>query len=213
MASEAHEEEYSIHWIEDIVQKVLAKDVDSYLINSGKSVSASVHIGFMREIIICDVIKRELQSRGKNVRTMFMVDDYDPLRKVPPTVSKSFEEYMGVPYSDIPFNESETYGEHWGKELIETFPEFGLDPEIVWHHKIYETPEMLEAVRICLRKTDEIRKLFIEIVAADFADEQRRDYVKSMQDWYPASVVCPKCGRLQAGAQHSHGPSQHRLCA
>jgi lysyl-tRNA synthetase class I len=51
MTSEEPQEEFSIHWIRDIVEEVLERDTEQYLIVTGKSMSGSVHIGFMKEII------------------------------------------------------------------------------------------------------------------------------------------------------------------
>ncbi|MFW9845247.1 MAG: lysine--tRNA ligase, partial [Candidatus Thorarchaeota archaeon] len=38
-------------------------------------------------------------------------------------------------------------------------------------------------------------------VARDFNDEQKADYIESMKNWYPASIFCPSCGRIQAGGK------------
>ncbi|MHA1812322.1 MAG: hypothetical protein ACTSYX_02690, partial [Candidatus Thorarchaeota archaeon] len=202
MPESVQEEEFSIHWIEDVLQRVLERDVDEYLLSAGKSPSGSIHVGILRELIISDVIKRRLLDLGKKARTMFVIDDYDPVRSFPPGTSLSLDEWVGIPYSDVPdeFGCCESYGAHYANELIETFPEFGIDPEIVWTSKLYRTDAMIEEVRTCLRETETIREIMIEYVARDFSPEQRAQYVDSMKNWYPASVVCPECGRLQAGA-------------
>lgn len=209
-SEEPKEEEFSIHWIRDVVNRVLERDVDTYLISSGKSPSGSIHIGIVRELIICDVIKRELKRMGKKARTVFVVDDFDPLRALPPSTSLPLETWIGVPYSDIPdeFGCCDSFGDHWANELIETFPAFGVDPDIVWAHKLYETPEMIDVVRTCLRETKTIRKIMVEFVAGDFEEGQSEEYTTSMKDWYPASVVCPECGRLQSGVKGQISPNR-----
>jgi len=210
MPAETPEEEFSIHWIRDLVDEVLERDPDEYLIVTGKSMSGSVHIGFMKEIIIADVIKRELQAKGKQAKTVFIADDFDPIRSFPPSVTLSPEEWMGVPYSDAPDPHGccESLGTHWVNELIETFPDFGADPEVVLQSKLYETKEMLDAVRICLNHTETIREILIEYVARDFDETQKTDYINSMKTWYPASVICPICGRIQSGGKGSIVPNR-----
>jgi len=207
---EQQEEEFSIHWIRDLVDKVLERGPDQYLIVTGKSMSGSVHIGFMKEIIIADVIKRELQTMGKQAKTVFIADDYDPIRSFPPSLTLSPEEWMGVPYSDAPdpYGCCESLGTHWVNELVETFPEFGADPKIVFQSKLYETKEMLDAVRICLNHTDTIREILIEYVARDFDATQKAEYIESIKSWYPVSVICPICGRLQSGGKGSIVPNR-----
>jgi lysyl-tRNA synthetase class 1 len=210
MTSEEAQEEFSVHWIKDIVDVVLDRNPEQYTIVTGKSMSGSVHIGFMKEIIIADVIKRELQKLGKKAKTVFISDDYDPIRAFPPSLTLSPDEYMGVPYSDAPdpYGCCESLGAHWTNELVESFPEFGADPEIVLQSKLYETKEMLNAVRTCLKHTETIREILIEYVARDFDEKQRTEYIESMKTWYPASVICPECGRLQSGGKGSIVPNR-----
>lgn len=210
MSEDPQDEEFNIHWIKDVVDEVLARDVDQYLISTGKSTSGIIPIGFMKEIVISDVIKRELQSAGKNAKTLFVVDDYDPIRSFPPSLTLSPDEYMGVPYSDAPDPSGccESLGAHWANELIDVFPDFGAEPEVVWQSKLYKTKEMLEAVRTCLKHTQTIREILIEYVARDFNETQKAEYIESMNDWYPASVVCPVCGRLQSGGKGSIVPNR-----
>ena len=210
MTSEEPQEEFSIHWIRDLVEEVLERDPEQYLIVTGKSMSGSAHVGFMKELIIADVIKRELQTLGKNAKTVFISDDFDPIRSFPPSLTLSPEEYMGVPYSDAPDPNGccESLGAHWTSELVETFPEFGADPEVVLQSKIYETKEMLDTVRICLNHTETIREILIEYVARDFDEKQKADYIESMKTWYPASVICPNCRRIQSGGKGSIVPNR-----
>ncbi|MGY5853997.1 MAG: lysine--tRNA ligase, partial [Candidatus Thorarchaeota archaeon] len=210
MPEETPVEEFSIHWIRDIVDEVSERNVDEYLISTGKSTSGIIPVSFMKEIIIADVIKRELQDSGKKAKTLFVVDDYDPIRSFPPSLTLSPDEYMGVPYSDAPDPSGccESLGAHWANELIEVFPDFGADPEVVWQSKLYETKEMLEAVRICLNHTETIREILIEYVARDFDETQKAEYITSMKNWYPASVICPVCGRLQSGGKGSIVPNR-----
>lgn len=203
MSNETTDEEYNIHWIGDVVDSVLERDVDEYLVSTGKSISGSIPISFYRELIIADVIKRKLIEAGKKARTLFVADDYDPVRSFPSSVSLLLEEWLGIPYSGVPdeFGCCESFGEHKSKEFIETFPQFGVNPEVVRQSKLYETPEMLEATRLCLKHTETIREILIEYVARDFNEEQKEDYIESMKDWYPASVFCSSCGRVQTGGK------------
>ena len=207
---DALEEEFSIHWIQDIVDEVLKRDADLYRISTGKSTSGSIHIGFVRELIIADAIKRKLLEAGKKARTLLVMDDFDPVRSFPPSVKLSLDEWLGKPYSDVP-DESGccvSFGAHKATELIETFPEFGVNPEVIWQSEIYKMPEMLEAVRTCLKHTETIRQILIDYVARDFNEEQKADYIESMKTWYPVSVICPSCGRIQAGAKGAIVPNR-----
>ncbi|MFQ5831786.1 MAG: lysine--tRNA ligase [Candidatus Thorarchaeota archaeon] len=210
MAKGPQEEEYSIHWIRDVVDSVLERDVDEYLVSTGKSTSGNIPISFYRELIIADVIKRKLLEAGKKARTLFVVDDLDPVRSFPSSVSLPLDEWLGIPYSKVPdeFGCCESFGAHVANEFIESFPKFGVNPEVIWQSRLYETPEMLEATRICLKNTETIREILIEYVARDFNDEQKAAYIESMKNWFPGSVFCPSCGRIQAGAKGEIVPNR-----
>jgi lysyl-tRNA synthetase class 1 len=67
---------------------------------------------------------------------------------------------------------------------------------------------MLEATRLCLKHVETIREILIEYVARDFNDEQKADYIESMKNWFPGSVFCPSCGRIQAGAKGEIVPNR-----
>ena len=200
---DTQEEEFPIHWISDLIDQVLERDVDVYRVSTGKSTSGNIHIGFVRELVIADVIKRKLLEAGKDAHTTLVIDDFDPVRSFPPSVSLSLEEWLGKPYSDVPdeFGCCVSFGAHMALELIETFPGFGVNPKIIWQSEIYELPEMLETVRTCLKNTETIRQILIDFVARDFNDDQKAEYIESMKTWYPGSVICPSCGRIQAGAK------------
>jgi lysyl-tRNA synthetase class 1 len=203
VSDETSEFEYSIHWVSELIERVLERDVDEYIVSTGKSISGTIGVGFYRELIIANVIKRKLIEAGKKARSLFVADDYDPVRSFPSSVSLPLDEWLGIPYSEVPdeFGCCESFGEHATKEFIETFPHFGVNPEALRQSKLYETPEMIEATRLCLKNTETIREILIEYVARDFNDEQKADYIKSMENWFPASVFCPSCGRVQKGAK------------
>ena len=203
MSDDDSEFEYSIHWINDLVENVLERDVDEYIISTGKSISGTIPISFYRELIIADVIQRKLLEAGKKTRALFIADDYDPVRSFPPSVSLPLDEWLGIPYSEVPdeFGCCESFGEHATNEFISTFPEFGVNPEAVRQSKLYESGRMQEATRICLKNTETIREILIEYVARDFNDEQKTDYIESMKNWFPASVFCPSCRRIQKGGK------------
>lgn len=203
MSDESSEFEYSIHWINDIIESVLQREADEYIVSTGKSISGSIPISFYRELIIADVIKRKLLEAGKKTRALFVADDYDPVRSFPSSVSLPLDEWLGIPYSEVPDESGccESFGAHEAKEFIDTFPNFGVSPEVIWQSKLYESGKMQEATRICLKNTETIREILIEYVARDFNDEQRAEYIESMRNWFPASVFCPSCRRIQTGAK------------
>jgi len=200
----------NIDWLDNVIKEILKRKMNVYTLATGKSPSGPIHIGILRELIIADVIKRQLEALDKNVRIIFIIDDYDPVRNFPSSVSLSLDEWAGVPYCDVPdeFGCCKSYGAHYARELIEVLPDFGIEPEIVWTSELYECGKMLDAIRVCLRQANVIRDIMIENIASNLSEEQRSNYIESMRNWYPASVVCPECGHLQSGTKDSISPNR-----
>jgi lysyl-tRNA synthetase class 1 len=186
-------------WIENIIEEILKRKADQIVLNSGKSISGKVHIGIFRELLICDSLKRKLEEEGKKVKFFFVVDDYDPAKRFPPYIPKDYNRYIGRPFSDIPNpNKSgESYAEYFANELISTFQEFGLEPEIIWTSKLYQTEQMKNIIRLVLEKVDLVREILIKFIGATLSDEVAEEYERDMQERYPVSVICNDCGRMQ----------------
>ncbi|MGQ4914004.1 MAG: lysine--tRNA ligase [Candidatus Asgardarchaeia archaeon] len=190
--------EFPIHWIEEIVDKIIARKPNVAVISTGKTTSGRIHVGIMRELIISDAITRRLKTRGYKAKFQFFVDDFDAAKKFPPDIPKEFKKYVGMTFNVIPdpYECHESYGKHFAMELIDTFKEFGLNPEIIWTHEFYEKEETREAIRTALKKVDIIRKIYEKYVAPTLAEDQRDSYIKELQHWYPLMVICEKCKHI-----------------
>ncbi|KKN55537.1 hypothetical protein LCGC14_0581100, partial [marine sediment metagenome] len=46
--------DFPAHWLEEIVEKILKRDDPSITLATGKTPSGYIHLGILREIIICD---------------------------------------------------------------------------------------------------------------------------------------------------------------
>jgi len=197
-------------WAEDIVEEILKRKTDQIVLNSGKSISGRVHIGIFREFLICDTLKRLLENKGKQVKFYFIVDDYDPAKHFPPYIPEEYEKFIGVPFSDIPSPENKniSYAEFFAKELIDTFPIFGFNPEIVWTSKLYETKEMKDIIRIVLNKIDIVREILIKYVGATLSEAEAEQYSKELKERYPISVICSKCGKMQTNIKGKITPNR-----
>jgi lysyl-tRNA synthetase class I len=56
-------EKFSIHWLEDIVKKISDRDEKVITLATGKTPSGHIHIGILREIIICDALRRIFEKK------------------------------------------------------------------------------------------------------------------------------------------------------
>jgi lysyl-tRNA synthetase class 1 len=170
-------------------------------------------VGISRELIYCSVFERILRERGFKTEFLFFVDDFDSIKKFPPAVPKEFTkhtEYLGKPMYNVPcpYNHCESWGKHYGQELLDTFPSFGLYPKITWSHNLYDTSEMKNVIRTTLERVQTLREILLNIVGPTLKGEKLESFKKDLQTWYPCLVLCEKCGKLKTTQVTGHNPSK-----
>ncbi|MFX0099061.1 MAG: lysine--tRNA ligase [Candidatus Hodarchaeota archaeon] len=194
-------QEFEIHWLEEYKKEILERNYDEIVLSTGKTPSGSIHLGILREITICDCLKRLLLKEGKKVRFLLFFDSMDAAKKFPSYIPKSHGVHLGKPFSDIPCPVEgcgcESYAHHWGNELVESMKAFGIDIEVHWTHELYETPEMKDKIKISLDNTEKIREIIMKNILPTLDEKGQEDYKIQMESWFPVMAVCSKCGTTQ----------------
>lgn len=196
------DEEYAIHWLEPIVDEIIQRRMQPIVLSAGKTTSGHVHMGFMREIIIGDAIRRLLKKKRKQVIFRIFLDTYDAAKRFPPYIPKDYaKKYLGHPFALIPspFDDidAKSYAEYFGKELTDTFPDFGVDIQVIWTHQLYQESEMQDRIRIGLEKADQVKEIVLSHLTHAMSEEDRQQRYVGYKNWIPAMVVCESCGRTQ----------------
>ncbi len=57
----------STHWLEETVEEISKRNLAEFTFSTGKTPSGHVHIGILREIIICDALRRIFEKKGSKV--------------------------------------------------------------------------------------------------------------------------------------------------
>ena len=52
-----------------------------------------------------------------------------------------------------------SYAHHWGNQLVESLKVFGINPEVIWAHELYETPGMKEKIQTSLADAQILKEL------------------------------------------------------
>ena len=83
-------------------------------------------------------------------------------------IDKMFQkEYLGKLFALIPcpFENGccESYGTHFGNELISTFTNFGIKNKIIWTYCLYQKKEMQEKIKISPDNTSKIKEILKNI--------------------------------------------------
>lgn len=178
------------HWADRAAEEVINRgDKKVYTIAAGITPSGTIHIGNFREIITVDLVRRALEKRGKKARFVYSWDNFDVFRKVPADAPKKelLEKYLRFPITKVPDTydgKHESYAEHNQKEVEETIPMVGINPEFLYQADKYGKCEYAEEIKKVLDKKDEIKKILDK-----YRTEERGD------NWWPVSIFCAKCNK------------------
>ncbi|WP_423792589.1 lysine--tRNA ligase [Methanocaldococcus indicus] len=178
-----------MYWADVTANKLLRnRKEDKYVIATGITPSGHIHIGNARETLTADAIYKSLKDLGVEAELIFIADTYDPLRKRYPFLPESYEEYVGVPLSEIPCPEGccENYAEHFLKPYLESLDDLGIEIKVYRADKLYKEGVYNEKIRLALDNREKI----IEILNK-FRDKPLEN------DWWPVNVVCEKCKSLK----------------
>lgn len=141
-------------------------------IESGISPSGTYHMGYLREIIICDAIKLELERRGKQARHVHFVDDLDGFRKVPSNLPDDYRKYLGQPLCDMPAPDGSdiSYADYCLKDFLASIEKLGVGIDVIRSHQKYRQGFFTLAIEKTLKHMDEVRKV-LEIISGRKLDE------------------------------------------
>ncbi len=201
--------QYNDHWLEKIVNKISERDHDTINLSTGKTPSGHIHMGIMRELLICDGLRRKFEKQGKKVNYRLFFDSLDAAKRFPSYIPKVFEEkYLGYPFALMPNplkstddelveKTEKSYAQTFGKELIECFETLGIKVKPIWTDDLYKTDEMKEMIRIGLKKNEQVKEIVAKYITASMTDEKKARYLKQQESWMGAMVICENCNRTQ----------------
>lgn len=177
-----------MHWADKIAKEIIASGkYKPYRVDDMKTPSGRIHVGSLRGMVIHDLIYKSLSHGGAEAGFTWVFDNHDPMDGLPVYLEKAeWSKYLGMPLFKIPSPDAKAanYAEYYANEFTNVFNQIGCHPEILWASDFYLSGKMNEDVRLCLDKTEVIKKIYEET------------YKKKMpQAWFPFCVVCPKCGK------------------
>ncbi len=194
--------EFSVHWLEDIIKEISNRKPEQITLATGKTPSGHVHLGILREILICEALRKKFTDKGEKVDFFLFLDDFDAAKRFPDYIDKQFQkEHLGKPFALIPCPENncgcESYGHHFGDELASTFRDFGIENKIIWSFNLYQTKEMQAKIKIALENNDLIKMILKKYILPTLDEEKQKSFLKMQETWMPAMVLCENCNRIQ----------------
>jgi len=154
-----------MQWLNKIADEVVAAHPEGeILVSSGVSPSGVYHVGTLREVLTADAIKLALRARGRDANHIHVVDDLDPLRKIPAGVAEEFNQYMGMPLCAVPApSGAGSWADYYFKDFQKSAKALGLDMEVMRSHKKYQTGFMVPAIEKVLDNIDAARQVLVDI--------------------------------------------------
>jgi len=155
-----------MQWLNKIADEVIAAHPEGeILVSSGVSPSGVYHVGTLREVLTADAIMLALRARGRDARHIHVVDDLDPLRKIPAGVDEQFNRYMGMPLCAVPTprGSAKSWADYYFKDFQKSAVALGLDMEVMRSHKKYQTGFMVPAIEKVLEHIDTARQVLVDI--------------------------------------------------
>ena len=185
-SNQKSQNEFPIHWLEGLIQKIDSKNLSEIALSTGKTPSGYIHLGIMRELLICDAIRRIFVKRGKKVVFRLFIDSLDAAKRFPAYIDENYaSKYIGKPFALIPNpinQDGKHYAQYFGEELKKIFPSFGVGAELIWTHDLYKTDEMKDMIRIGLQKNDEVKKIVAKYITASMSEEQKKTYLEQQME-------------------------------
>ncbi len=175
-----------MHWA-DVIAEEVANTCEKPLIATGISPTGIIHVGSLREAITGESVRSAVEAKGKDVRLIYLIDSFDPLRKRYDFLPDEFEQHVGKPISRIPCpcGKHRNYAHHFVQPFLDAVDSLGVKCEIIWTSDLYEEGVFAE----CIDKTFQKREQIIQILHEVTGKEAKEDYA-------PYNPLCSNCGRF-----------------
>lgn len=181
-----------MHWADQIAAQLMKDnpEKDTFVCASGISPSGSVHIGNFREAVTTYFVTKALEKAGRKARFLFSWDDFDRFRKVPVGVDPSFEQYLGLPLTEVPCPGGchVSYAAHYEQQFETALAAFGIYPEFRYQSKEYQSRRYNGEIQQALQRRGEIYDIMEAFKTGEASDEHKSRF-------YPVNVYCEVCGK------------------
>ena len=175
-----------MHWA-DVIANDIAERCDKPLIATGISPSGEIHVGSLRESVTGESVRSALASMGKDVRLIYLVDSFDPLRKRYEFLPEEYEKYVDMPLCDIPCpcGKHDSYAHHYVEPFLRAMKEVDVRCEVIFVHDLYRQGKFAECIDLAFKRRAKAMEILHDITGREMKE-----------DWAPFNPLCEKCGRF-----------------
>lgn len=159
-----------------------------FVVKTSASLSGVLHIGRLSDTIRGDAVYKSLKDAGVNAEVIWVAEDMDPLRKVPEGVPKDYEEFIGMPVTDIPDPTAchKSYAEHHISEYFKVIDEFvSTKMKKFSMREEYKKGNFNKYIKILIEHIEELKEI-----------QNKYRTNKLPESWSPWTPVCDTCGKI-----------------
>ncbi len=176
------------HWSKTIAEEAINRMGERQRICGGWSPSGIFHVGNAREMITCNAFNRMLKMRSADSEFIFVIDDTDPLDKIPKIFKKYtnvLKPYLGHPINRVPdpTGEYESYAEYFASGIIKSANDWGIAVRFIRASELYKAGKYDKYLKLYLEKEDTIQEIMEEISGSP------------LKGFF--NVICEGCGNLK----------------
>lgn len=177
-------------WAERIADELLKQERKQYVCEGMWTPSGYFHIGNARpELFTPYSVFRVLKERGARARQNLVIDDFDPIDKIPagiPVKKEDEGKFIGVPckLAPSPFEGHKNWADYFLSQVTDVIDQFGLELNIISAYESYKKGKFNDLILFSLGHGREIVNVWNRIAGTGKA-----------QDFLPIVVVCGQCGK------------------
>ena len=150
----------------DVIARDLLKRGNKHLINTGISPSGFIHVGSLEG---GHHRQRGLQGaggQGGRRRLIYLVDDYDPLRKRYPFLPSATTRRSASPCARYPAQGmvvTNPMAHHFIHPFLDAIARDGHRPDVYYTHELYEQGKFAEITDLVIREKDKVAQILSEV--------------------------------------------------
>jgi len=184
-------EKETVLWNEKVAEEVSARKNKVFVVEGMWTPSGFFHIGNARpEVFTPYAVKRALTENGKTVKQNLIIDDFDAVRKIPPTLNipkEDEDKFLGFPCAKAPspLPGFKTWADAFSSQLRKFAPKFGVELNMISAFESYKKGKFNDLIKFTIDHAEEIIKVWNEVAGTDKTEE-----------FVPIQVMCQSCKKI-----------------
>lgn len=178
-----------MYWADKVAKEIIESGkFKPYLVDDMFTPSGFPHIGSLRGPIVHDLIYKALKDKNVDVKFTFVINDFDPIDGLPPSMEEEFSKYMGLPLRNAPspVEGFSSFAAYFADDYKNSMKSLGIEPQFLSSWDMYHEGKFDEAIKLALDNAETIQDIYAEVSGSK----------KRESGWLPLQVICENCGKV-----------------